>query len=171
MASRSSSVSVVLFSFLVLAACSDSSEDGSAASSGGPSPLVSQLSACPSVQTSSDPAASACLAGTFAGKTLAGEACSLTVRADGGFDFAAPALTFTFAPKADSIRVFSHAETQGSHMVGWRIGDPISTETMRELKFDARFGNYVEAKDAKIDIEASENNDGAKKTSSCVVTL
>ena len=101
---------------------------GAAAEPTPASPLAAKLAACPVVQTSEDPAASACLEGTYEGETLAGEACTLVVRAGGAYDFASPALVVSSAPQDRTIRVFSHAE-RSARTVAWRLAEALQTGT------------------------------------------
>ena len=166
------STTSLALAMVLLPGCSG---DDDAAEGGAPAPaesaLVTKLAACPVVQTSEDPAASACLEGTYEGKTLAGEACTLTIRGGGAYDFASPALTYTYAPSERTIRVFSHGSTSNTHQVGWRISDPVQTGTSYELKFDAAFGEYTPAGGKKIDFEATRSVDGARSSSSCTLAL
>ncbi|MBZ9749406.1 hypothetical protein K7W42_00880 [Deinococcus sp. HMF7604] len=134
------------------------------------SAVTTRLATCPVVSNSSDPAASACLAGTYAGKTLSGADCSLTVRADGSYDYASPTLSYTSAPTAQSIRVFSHSDPQNTHQVIWLISDPMSANEPKELDFEARWGAYIQS--PKLEIEATKHLAGGGRVSSaCTLTL
>lgn len=122
--------------------------------------LITRLSACTPVSMSSDPAASACLAGAYSGKTIDNKACSLTVRAGGSYDYASPTLNYTYAPTAQSIRIFDYMRVQGFNQLSWSISDSIQT-TMYDLNFTARWGTGVSTPTLEIkatkDIATSAN--------------
>ncbi|GAA5531718.1 hypothetical protein [Deinococcus aluminii] len=131
--------------------------------------ITARLAACPVVNNSSDPAASACLAGTYAGKTLSGADCSLTVRADGGYDYASPTLSYTFAASAQSIRIFGHNAIQGAQQVIWLIDDPMTANEPKELDFEARWGTGMTP---KLEIQAMKHlTGGGSVSSTCTLNL
>lgn len=87
--------------------------------------------------------ASACLAGTYRGETLSGDACTLTVGEGNSFEFDSPVLTVSYTPHSDVDLIFSHSSHSDSQQVIWMVSDPTSNETWYELDFEARFGAYV----------------------------
>ncbi len=156
--------------------CSSSSDDKNpptdgGAPSNGDSTLAAKLGACPILDTSSDPAASTCLQGTYTGQTLAGEACSVNIKAGGAYDFTTPALSFSYTPADNVIRVFSHTNTAGAQQVLWTISDPTGVGTSYDLDFTARFGQYTQDSDKKITFQATKHVGSAQTSSSCVVAL
>lgn len=171
----------VLSALLALSAVACSDDDDSSDGSGGGSStggsaatgseLEAKLSACPVVSTSSDPAASTCLVGTYSGKTLAGEDCSLEVKADNAYEYTSPTLTVSYSAPADATLLFDHANVQGYEGLKWIVSDPIASEAFYDLDFTARFGTGVPDTDRKIEIEVTENGADAKTSSSCIVTF
>ncbi|MFC4452324.1 hypothetical protein [Deinococcus sonorensis] len=134
------------------------------------SALTTRLGACAVVNQSADPAASSCLTGAYTGKTLSGAECSLTVRADGGYDYVSPTLTYTFTATAQATRVFGHNSIEGSHQVIWLINDPMTANEPKELNFEARWGANIAA--PKLEIEAMKHlNGGGSVSSTCNVPL
>lgn len=157
---------------LLLAACGGG---GTSTPSPTPTPtpgnaITTRLAACPVVNTSSDPAASSCLAGTYAGKTLGGAACSLTVAADGSYTFASPTLTYSFTPTPQAIRVFGHQTLPDLNQVIWLIDDPLTATEPKELDFHATWGRN--APSVKLDIQGTKRLAGGGSTSvTCTVPL
>lgn len=128
--------------------------------------IITRLSACTPVSTSSDPAASACLAGTYSGKTIDNKDCSLTVRADGSYDYASPTLNYTFTPTSSSIRVFDYMRVQGFNQLAWAIGKGVTTGTVYDLNFTARWGTGVN--NPALEIKTTKD---VTTSSSCLVPL
>lgn len=128
--------------------------------------LITRLSACTPVNTSSDPAASACLAGAYSGKTIDAKDCSLTVRADGSYDYASPSLNYTYTPNAKTIRVFGYSALSGFNQIGWIISDAVQTTTMYELNFNARWGTGTG--NPPVEIKATKD---ITTSSTCLVPL
>ncbi|GGR83398.1 hypothetical protein [Deinococcus sedimenti] len=132
--------------------------------------ITTRLAACPVVNTSSDPAASSCLAGTYTGTTLSGSACSLTVAADGAYTFTSPTLTYSFTPTAQAIRVFGHQTLPDLHQVIWLIDDSVTATEPKELDFHATWGRG--APSVKLDIQGTKHLAGGGSTSvTCTVPL
>lgn len=134
------------------------------------SALITRLAACPVVGNTSDPTASACLAGAYTGKTLSGAACTLTVRADGGYDYASAALTTTYAPTTRTIRVFDYTRVSGLNQVGWLMGDPISAGETHDLKFFARWGTGITTPGVEIEV-TKRPAAGGSLSSTCKVAF
>lgn len=160
-----------LFLPLLLAAC------GRSGTTSTPSPtptpgnaITTRLAACPVVNTSSDPAASSCLAGTYAGQTLSGAACALTVAADGAYTFTSPTLTYSFTPTTQAIRVFGRQALPDLNQVIWLIDDPLTATEPKELDFHATWGRG--APSVKLDIQGTKRLAGGGSTSvTCTVPL
>lgn len=140
----------------------------------GPTPgpgsaITTRLAACPVVNNSSDPAASACLAGTYSGKTLSGGDCSLAVQANGSYTYTSGALSYTYTPTPQSIRVFGHSSLSGGHQVIWLISDSTSANEARDLDFLARWGSGLTP---KLEISATKYLAGGGSVSStCTLSL
>lgn len=131
-----------------------------------------RLANCAVVTNSADPAASDCLVGTYAGRTLSGDACSLEVRANGAYDYRAPNLTYTYTPTARTLRVFGHHAVGGDHQVVWLISDPIQASDAFDLDFQAVFGPNADALGKKIEVKAEKITDGGGRVSStCLVPI
>lgn len=127
---------------------------GNTGGSTGNTTLRARFAACPIASMSSDPAASTCLAGTYTLSTLDGKACTLTVRADGSYDFASPTLTYTFTPKPSGFRLYNHANPAGdTHQVLWKVSDPITTDADYDLTLEARFGPGLSASDQYLEVQ------------------
>ncbi|MBZ9712967.1 hypothetical protein [Deinococcus multiflagellatus] len=164
---------------LLLAACTGGG--GAPAPTPGPTPnptpapgpgsaLTTRLAACPQVMNSSDPAATACLAGTYSGKTLANAACTVTIRADGSYDFDTPTLKYTHAPAASAIRIFTHQVSVGpTHTLIWLMSDSASANPAYEMDFKAQFGTY--AQPPQVTIEGTQRIGNAQTSASCVLPL
>ncbi|MFC3859883.1 hypothetical protein ACFOPQ_03775 [Deinococcus antarcticus] len=135
--------------------------------------MRTKLAACPVVSNSSDPTDSACLAGTYTGKKSDNSACSLTLRADGSYDFVSSNLNYTYTPTAASFRLMIHSATQGNHTLVWGISDTYSIPNAKELNFQAAFGPYVDSGLTRIEIKATHHIDLTPATNSatCVVAL
>lgn len=129
--------------------------------------LLTRLSACTPVSMSSDPAASACLAGVYSGKTIDNKDCALTIKVGGGYDYASPTLNYTYPPTANTIRIFDYMRVQGFHQLGWSIGDPIQT-TSYKLDFTARWGTGIN--NPTLEIKA-EKKDAGTVSSTCIVPM
>ena len=136
---------------------------------GGLSAIESQLSKCPTVQMTSDPTASACIEGTYTGKTFSGEACSLTIGEVGAYTFTSPTLSVTSTPKDDTIFVFGHNLVSSFGQLTWMVSDPIATEAFYDLEFTARYGEMVPANDRKIEIEVQRNDADSMASVTCTV--
>lgn len=132
-------------------------------SSGG---IITRLSGCTPVNQSSDPAASACLAGTYSGKTISNQTCSLTVRADGGYDYASPTLNYTYMPTSKTIRVFGYNSLSGFNQIVWIISDSVQTTAMYDLNFTARWGTSTG--NPPVEIKATKD---ITTSSTCLVPL
>lgn len=152
---------LVLLSAVALTACGGV---GGNVDTTGPAPLT-RLSGCTPVNTSRDPAASVCLAGTYAGKTVDDKACSLTVRADGSYDYAGPTLNYTYTPNARTIRVFDYRSLGGFNQLAWSIGDPAQA-AMYDLSVTARWGTGTGH--PPVDIKATKD---VTTSSTCSVPL
>ncbi|WP_295817306.1 hypothetical protein [uncultured Deinococcus sp.] len=154
---------------LVLAACG-----GGAAPNPNPNPnptpvnqIRARIVACPLVNQSSDPTASACLAGTYTGKTLSGADCSLVVQANGNYTFTSPALSTTYVTSDRTIRVFGHQNVGGMHQVIWLIGDPIQSGDSYDLDF-----KYADGLGRTLEIEATKRPAaGGTLSSTCTAVL
>lgn len=148
---------------------------GTPAPNPGPNPtpgsgITARLGACPVVDQKADPAASACLAGTYSGKTLSGADCSLTVQADGGYVYASPTLSYTYRPTDRTGRVFGHSSIGSTHQIIWLIFDPIAADEPKELDFQAVWGTGISA--PKLEIEATRHLAGGGSVSStCTLGL
>ncbi|MHA0041083.1 hypothetical protein [Deinococcus sp. PEB2-63] len=157
---------------LLLAACGGG---GTSTPSPTPTPtqgnaITTRLAACPVVNASSDPAASSCLAGTYAGQTLSGAACALTVAADGAYTFTSPTLTYSFTPTPQAIRVFGRQALPDLNQVIWLIDDPLTATEPKELDFHATWGRG--APSVKLDIQGTKRLAGGGSTSvACTVPL
>lgn len=156
---------------LSLSACggddSDEGEEGTAS----PSALAAKLGACPVVSTTSDAAASSCLLGTYEGKTLAGETCTLELGADGAFELSSPKLTVSHTSPDNTIFVFGHSAVSDFHQIAWKVSDPLTTETWYELDFEARFGAQVPAADRKVQFEVTEHGPDSMQSVACLLPL
>lgn len=137
----------------------------------GKSDLQKRLAACPVVSTSTDPAASVCLTGSYSGTTLGGEVCTLVVRSGNAFDFASSTLSFSYTPVANTLLLFDHSSTQGSHQLFWSVSDPVANTLWREMDFKGRFGTYVPPADTKIQIDVTEHRADGMGSVSCIVPL
>lgn len=162
---------------IALAACGGDDDDaggGSGGSGGGgatPSALEAKLSKCPVISATSDPAASSCLVGTYEGKTLAGEACTLELGEDGAFDLSSPKLSATHTSPENTIFVFGHSAVSDFHQIAWKVSDPLTLDIWYELDFEARFGAQVPAADRKIQFEVTKHSDGAMQSVVCLLPL
>lgn len=169
---RQTLIERILFAVVLAASFNCGGEDsGSDTMTPAGSDLQKRLAACPTVSTSTDPAASACLVGSYSGKTLAGEVCTLVVRGGNAFDFGSPTLSFTYAPVANTILLFDHTVVQGSHQLFWSVSDPIANTVWREVDFKGRFGTYVAQADVKIQIDVTEHRAEGMSSVSCIVPL
>lgn len=148
------------------------STGGSSASGGGPSgsALTDKLAACPEISTTSDKTASECLEGTYEGKDLAGNLCTLTIGEAGVFDFNSDTLEVPLSPKPDAIYVYGHTVARGFHQIHWSVSDPLSIETHYEMDFSAIFDDTdVAGIDEEIEFEVTEYAEDS--TTSVVCTL
>lgn len=134
------------------------------------SALEEKLAKCPTVQTTSDPTASACLEGTYTGKTFSGETCSLTIGDVGAYTFTSPTVTVGSTPLDDSIFVFGHTLVGDFGQLTWMVSDPLSTETWYDFEFSARYGEMVPANDRKIEIEVQRHDADSMTAVTCTVT-
>ena len=97
--------------------------------------IRARLVACSVISQSSDPTASACLAGTYTGKTPANADCKLVIEASGNYQFTSPALSYSYVATANSIRVFEHQNAGGQHQLIWLINDPVQRGDAFNLMF------------------------------------
>lgn len=173
---------IPLLPFSILIACSDGGSDagdsgtgGSSSGSGGSganaSELEERLAECPLLSASSDPTASACLLGTYDGKTLSGQDCSLVLGESGNYDFSSPALDVSHTAPDDTLFVYGHSKFSDTAMLTWKVSDPITLDTWYELSFEARFGAGVPEADSKIQIEVTEHQEDSTTSVVCVVEL
>lgn len=130
-----------------------------------------KLAACALVATTSDPTASACIEGTYTGKTLSDGDCSLTIGNVGAYTFTSPTLSVTSTPQGNSIFVFDHTSFGGFGMVTWKVSDPLSSDTWDELDFTAQYGEAAPAANRKLDIEVTRHTADATTAVKCVVTF
>lgn len=128
-----------------------------------------KLSKCPSVDTTSDPTASACIEGTYEGKTLAGDDCRLTIGKIGAYTFSSPGLDVTSAPKGNSIFVFGHTTIGGMGLLTWKVSDPLSNESWDELDFSAQYGEATPAANRKLEIEVANHTGDTTTTVQCTL--
>lgn len=135
----------------------------------GLSAIEAKLASCPTVQTTSDPTASACIEGTYTGETFSGDECSLTIGEVGAYTFTSPTLSVTSAPQADSIFVFGHNLVSEFGQLTWMVSDPISTEAFYDLEFTALYGETVPETDRKIDIELQRRDADSTTSVTCTV--
>lgn len=138
---------------------------------GGNSALKTKLAACPVVHNSSDPADSACLTGTYTGKKSDNTPCSLTLRANGSYDFSSSNLTYSYTPTSESFRLMIHSSAQGNHTLVWGIIDTYSVPDAKELNFQASFGPYVDSSMTKIEIKATHHIGLTPATNSATCTV
>lgn len=156
------------------AAGGSSGSGGAAAGTGGSSggsALVTRLSACPVVGTSSDPTASVCLVGSYEGKTLGGEDCTLTLGEDGAYEFTSPTLSHDRLPIDDTLFVYDYTKVQETNLLTWFVNDPLSADVYYELDFEARFGAQIPESDRKIEIEVSRTTTDTMDSVVCIVEL
>lgn len=150
----------------ILTACGGGGSGGNP-NPGGGNAIRDRLVACPLVMQSSDPAASACLAGTYTGKTLSNETCSLVVEASGNYQFTSAALSYAYSATTKSIRVFGHQNVGGLHQVIWLISDPIQAADSFDLNF-----HYADGLGKKLEIEATKRPaSGGSVSSTCTAVL
>jgi hypothetical protein len=135
----------------------------------GLSATESKLASCPTVQTTSDPTASACIEGTYTGKTFSDETCSLTIGEEGAYTFTSPTLSVTSTPQADSIFVFGHSLVGDFGQLTWMVSDPLSTEAFYDMEFSARYGEQVPDNDRKIEIEVQRTDADSMTSVTCTV--
>lgn len=154
-----------LFGTALLVACG-----GGGTSTPNPNPgnaVRDRLVACPAVTQSSDPTASACLAGTYSGKTPAGADCTLVIETSGNYQYTSPALTYSYAATAKTIRIFDHQVVSGLHQVIWLVSDPIQLADSYELNF-----HYADGLGKKLEIKATKRPAaGGSLSSTCTTTL
>lgn len=129
--------------------------------------MRARIVACPVVNQSSDPTVSACLAGSYPGKTPTGAECRLVIEASGNYQYSSPTLNYAYTATDRSIRVFGHQNPGGLHLVIWLIGDPIQSQD----SFDLRF-TYGDGLGKKLEMEATKRPaSGGTLNSLCTATL
>ena len=129
--------------------------------------MRARLVACPVVDQSSDAAASACLAGTYVGKTPTNAECKLVIEASGNYQFTSPSLSYTYTATANSIRVFGHQNAGGLHQVIWLINDPVQRGDAFNLKL-----NYADGLGKKLEMEGTRRTEaGGSVSATCMTTL
>lgn len=141
---------------------------------GGPNPnpqpenqIRARLVACPIINQSSDPTASACLAGTYTGKTPANADCKLVIQANGNYQFTSPALSYSYVATPESIRAFDHRNVGGQHQLIWLINDPAKPGDTFNLKF-----SYADALGKQLVMEGTRRTEAGGQTSAnCSATL
>jgi hypothetical protein len=171
--------SAILTSTLLLGCGDEDTETESSATgtststtdTGATNALEAKLSACPVINMTTDKLAAACLKGTYEGKDLAGNACTLTLGDGGAFDLASATITRSFTPQPDAIFVFGHSVIGGYEQVVLKVSDPLTQDPNVEIDFTAKFGTGVPDVDAKIDYEVAETSMGVKKSILCTVKL
>jgi hypothetical protein len=149
---------------------SETTEPGGSNAPSGLSDIEAKLAECPTVQTTSDATASACIEGTYTGKTLSGETCTLTIGDVGAYTFTSPTLSVTSTPQPDSIFVFGHNLVSSFGQLKWMVSDPIATEAFYDLDFSALYGEMVPANDRKIEIEVQRNDAESMTSVACIVS-
>jgi hypothetical protein len=126
-----------------------------------------RLVACPVISQSADPTASACLAGTYTGKTLANADCKLVIEAGGNYRFTSPALTYSYTATPESIRVFDHQNAGGQHQLMWLLSDPVKRGDTFDLKF-----SYADVLGKQLVMEGTRRTEAGGQTSAnCTATL
>jgi hypothetical protein len=172
-----------LLLLLVLGGCGGESGDtegggagGSSPSSGGssgtaPSELVTRLLACPELSVSSDPAASECLIGTYEGKTVGGDDCTLVLGSNGAYEFTSPLLSHDRAPLDDTTFVYDYTKVLDTHLLAWAVNDPLSSGTFYELGFQAKFGSQIPEGDRKIQFDLTRYTEGTTTSVTCTLDL
>lgn len=166
---------IALGAILALVGCGDdgeasaTDEPNGANEPSGLSAIESKLAKCPAVQTTSDPTASACIEGTYTGKTFSGETCSLTIGEVGAYTFTSPTLSVTSTPQPDTIFVFGHTLISTFGQLTWMVSDPIASDEFYDLEFTARYGDMVPANDRKIEIEVQRNDADSMTAVTCTV--
>lgn len=129
--------------------------------------MRARLVACPVVDQSSDAAASACLAGTYVGKTLTDAECKLVIEASGSYQFTSPSLSYIYTATANSIRVFGHQNAGGLHQVIWLINDPVQRGDAFNLSF-----RYADGLGKKLEMEGTRRTEaGGSVSATCTATL
>jgi hypothetical protein len=161
---------------LALISCGGDDDDDTGGGGGGspgttPSALEAKLAKCPVVSATSDPAASSCLVGTYEGKTLAGDDCSLQLGEDGAFELSSPKLSVEHTSPENTIFVFGHSAVSDFHQITWKVSDPLTLDTWYELDFEARFGALVPAADRKIQFEVTEHGNDSMQSVVCLLPL
>ncbi len=132
--------------------------------------LEQKFATCAIVATTSDPTASACLSGTYSGKTLSGDDCSLTIGDVGAYTFTSPTLSVTSAPQGESLFLFDHTSIGGFGLLTWKVSDPLSPDTWDELDFTAQYGEATPAANRKLEIEVTRHTADATTAVQCGVT-
>ncbi|MFC4425560.1 hypothetical protein [Deinococcus navajonensis] len=68
-----------------------------------------QIAACPNVSGSPDVNAPTCLKGTVVGKTLGGEACTLTIKDGGSYAYAGKTVTLSYMNATENFNFFAYS--------------------------------------------------------------
>lgn len=151
-------------------ACSDDSAATGDEDNGGENELRARLETCPVVSNTSDKEAFTCLTGDYAGTTLGGDDCSLTIEVGGAYSFVSPNLSVDNPAETEDFFLFGRSSSSVSEQIIWKANDELSAdEDMYELNFEALYGSATPESLVKLQIDLNKNN--GEESVTCIVPL